>query len=175
MMNKNQFKVEKNELVITRVLDAPRELVFKVWSEKDHLRNWWGPTGLELKVESLDFRPGGKFHYSMSSPEGFEMWGLFVYGEIVKPEKIVFVNSFSDKDGNITNSPFPQMGPWPLEVHNTLTLEENDGKTTLTLRGYPINATEEEIKSYEAGHESMKQGFGGTFKQLEEYLAKVSL
>lgn len=79
----------------------------------------------------------------------------------------------SDQEGNITRSPFSDI--WPLETRNTLTLEEIDGKTTLTLRGYPVNASEVEIKAFEAGHESMKQGFSGTFGQLEEYLAKVSL
>jgi uncharacterized protein YndB with AHSA1/START domain len=159
------------EFIITRIFDAPRELVFKAWTESEHLKHWWGPKGFTFGVSKLDFRPGGIFHYSMRSPDGHEMWGKFVYREIVVPEKIVFINSFSDEEGNTVRAPFSPT--WPLEVLNTLTLSENEGKTTLTLRGGPINATEEERKTYEAGFESMKQGFGGTFDQLADYLAKA--
>lgn len=87
------------------------------------------------------------------------------------PKKIVFVNSFSDVEGTITRAPFNPT--WPLEVLNTLTLSENEGKTTLVLRGGPINATEEERRVFRAGFESMKQGFGGTFDQLADYLARM--
>lgn len=160
-----------SEMVITRSFEAPRELVFKVWTEAEHLAQWWGPKGMSLRVSTLDLRPGGIFHYSMQSPEGHIMWGKFVYREIVAPEKIVFTNSFSDEEGNTIRAPFSES--WPLEVLNTLTLTENEGKTTLTLRGGPLHATEEERKAYQAMFESMKQGFGGTFDQLEEYLAKV--
>jgi uncharacterized protein YndB with AHSA1/START domain len=161
---------EKNELVITRVFDAPRGLVFKAWAEAERLVQWWGPKGFDVKVSQLDFRPGGIFHYGISLPDGNEMWGKFVYHEITEPERIVFVSSFSDKDGGITRAPFSQA--WPLEVLNELTLTERDGKTTLTLRGGPINATDEEYKTFESAFGSMQQGFGGTFDQLDEYLAK---
>ncbi|MFC5529539.1 SRPBCC domain-containing protein [Cohnella yongneupensis] len=60
-------KSEGKELVITRVLNAPRELVFKAWSEAEHLKRWWGPKGFEINVAQLDFRPGGFFHYNMQS------------------------------------------------------------------------------------------------------------
>jgi uncharacterized protein YndB with AHSA1/START domain len=159
------------ELVITRTFDAPRELVFKAWTESEHLKHWWGPKGFTMNVSKLDLHPGGVFHYSMRSPDGHEMWGKFVYREIVAPEKIVFINSFSDEEGNITRAPFSPT--WPLEVLNTLTLSEIEGKTRLTLRGGPINATEEERRTYEAGFESMKQGFGGTLDQLADYLARA--
>jgi uncharacterized protein YndB with AHSA1/START domain len=163
--------VGERDLVITRTFDAPRELVFKAWTDPEHLQHWWGPKGFTFGVAKFDFRPGGIFHYSMRSPDGHEMWGKFVYREIVAPEKIVFVNSFSDEKGNITRAPFSPT--WPLEILNTLTLSENDGKTTLTLRGGPINATEEEHRTFEARFESIKQGFGGTFDQLADYLARM--
>jgi len=163
---------EKNaELVITRTFHAPRELVFKVWTQAEHLSHWWGPKGFELNVARLDLRPGGVFHYSMKSADGFEMWGKFVYEEITAPEKIVFVNSFADPEGNTIRSPFSDI--WPLEVRNTLTLTESEGTTTLTLRGGPLRASEEERRAFVEGFESMKQGFGGTFDQLEAYLANA--
>lgn len=164
---------EKPELVITREFRAPRELVFQLWTEPEHLKQWWGPTGFDLGVSQLDLRPGGIFHYSMKSPDGFEMWAKFVYREIEAPERIVYVNSFSDPEGNTIRAPFEGHETWPLETLYTLTLSESDGITTVTLRGEPIHATEEERRTYAAGFDSMKQGFSGTFDQLADYLARV--
>jgi len=161
----------KGKFVITRVFDAPRELVWKAWTESERLAQWWGPKGFTMGVVKLDLRPNGVIHYSMRTPDGREMWGKIVYREIAAPERIVFVNSFSDAQGNLTRHPLSLT--WPLEVLNTLTLSKQEGKTMLTLRGGPINATEEERKTFEAGFESMKQGFSGTFDQLAEYLAKA--
>lgn len=159
------------QFTISREYNAPISLVFKVFSEAGHLAKWWGPKGFTMNVSKLDFRPGGRFHYSMSSPEGFEMWGLFVYHDIRTPELIVFVNSFSDKDGRITRAPFNPN--WPLEVKNKLTLTEHNGKTTLTLSGGPINCSEEEYKVFMDNFPSMQQGFSGTFDQLEQYLTSL--
>jgi len=160
-----------NEFVIQRVFNAPRHLVWKAFSEADRLAEWWGPAGFKLQVSKLEFSPGGTFHYSMQSPDGFVMWGKFVYLEIVEPKEIIFVLSFSDENGGIRRA--PMSAKWPLEVVNVLSFEEQDGKTTLTLRSTPINATAEEIKTFEAGFSSMQQGFTGTFNQLEEYLSKL--
>ncbi|QMV40633.1 SRPBCC family protein [Cohnella cholangitidis] len=162
---------EEYTFVISRVFDAPRDLVFKAWSEVDHLKKWWGPKDFELSRVSLDFRPGGVFHYCMRSSEGFEMWGKFVYHEIDAPGKIVFVNSFSDPEGNIVRAPFSDS--IPLEIRNVVTLSESEGRTTITLRSSPINATEEEISFFKGMFESMTQGYGGTFDQLAEYLATI--
>ena len=158
-------------LVITRVFDAPRELVWKAWTESERLAQWWGPKGFTMGVCKLDLRPGGVFHYSMQTPDGREMWGKFVYREIVKPERIVFINSFADEKGNAVRDPWN--ANWPLEVLNTLSLSAHEGKTTLTLRGAPLNATEAERETFEAGRKSMQQGFAGTLDQLAEYLAKA--
>jgi uncharacterized protein YndB with AHSA1/START domain len=164
-------ETKKPELVITRTLNAPRALVFKMWTQAEHLAHWWGPKGFELIVKKLDFKPGGEFHYVMKAANGHEMWGKFIYREILEPEKIIFVNCFSDEAGNSIRSPF--MPTWPLEILNTLTFEEQDGKTTLTIAGGPINATEEEMEAFRANMAGMGQGFGGTFDKLEEYLATL--
>jgi len=156
------------EFVITRVFDAPREVHFKAWTEPERLKQWWGPKGFLWVACTIDLRPGGMFHYCMRSPDGYEMWGNFVYREIVPPERIVFVNSFSDQKGGITRHPLS--ATWPLEVLNVLTLSDHSGKSTLTLRGGPINATEEERNTFTAGFPSMQKGFSGTFDQLDEYL-----
>ncbi|AIF82529.1 hypothetical protein NTE_00447 [Candidatus Nitrososphaera evergladensis SR1] len=167
-----KVSAERQEFVITRVFDAPRDLVWEAFAESERLARWWGPKGFAMLVNKLDFHPGGIFHFSLRSPDGQEMWGKFVYREIVKPERIVFVNSFSDKDGNTTRGPFS--ATWPLEILSTLTFSEDEKEktTTLTLRWRPINATEQEHRTFEAEFKSMQQGFGGTFDQLTEYLAK---
>lgn len=161
---------ESKELIITREIHAPRELVFKAWSEAEHLKHWWGPKGFEISVKGLDFRPGGFFHYSMQAPEGSIMWGKFVYQEIKAIEKIVWINSFSDEAGNIVRAPFSDL--IPLEIRNEVTFKENNHTTIMTLCSRPINATEEERSFFEGMFESMEQGFGGTFDQLEQYLAE---
>jgi len=167
-----QKSKQNKELVIIRVFNAPRDIVFKMWTEAEHLAKWWGPKGFDVIVKKLELKPGGVFHYCMAKND-MEMWGKFVYREIVAPEKLVFINSFSDKDGNITRSPF--MANWPLEVLNTLTFKEQDGKTTVTLKGGPCNATEEEQNIFAANTGSMQQGFAGTFEQLDEYLAAITI
>lgn len=172
MSGKSETLNEKKELVITRVFNAPRELVFKACTEATHLANWWGPAGLKLSVIKLEVRPGGTFLYGMHAENGSEMYGKFVYHAIQAPEKLVFVNSFSDKEGNIIRAPFSNV--WPLEIMNTWTFtEEGQGKTKITLRGMPYHATEEEHKAFEEMFPSMQQGFGATFDQLDTYLTTL--
>lgn len=161
---------QKLGLVLTRIFDAPRELVFKVWIDPKHFGNWWGPKGFSLDVVKMDVRPGGMFLGCQKSPDGNQkMWGKFTYQEVNPPEKLVFVQSFSDQEGNTIRAPFDPN--WPLEIINILTLKENDGKTTLTLEGGPINATESEQAAFEGMAPMVKQGFDGTFEQLADYLA----
>jgi uncharacterized protein YndB with AHSA1/START domain len=105
----------------------------------------------------------------MRSPDGQVMWGRFLYREIVAPERIVFVNSFSDAAGGVTPAPFS--ATWPREVLTTVTLTEAAGRTTLSLRAAPINATPEERAAFAEHFPSMQQGFGGSFDQLAALLA----
>jgi len=83
----------------------------------------------------------------------------------------VLVNSFSDALGNTIRAPFNQ--DWPLQVLTTVTFAEHAGKTTVTLRGRPIEATASQHRAFEAGHDSMQRGFGGTLDQLADYLARA--
>ena len=75
--------------------NAPREVVWKAWTERERLRQWFGPKGFKMTTATMDFRPGGSFHYRLQTPDGKEMWGRFVYRQIVAPERILWVNSFS--------------------------------------------------------------------------------
>lgn len=156
------------EFYIERVFDAPRELVWKAFTEADRLKHWWGPKGFKMLSCKVDLRVGGVFHYGMQAPNGGEMWGKWTFREIVAPERLVIVISFSDKDGGVTRHP---MAPdWPREMLGTTTFEDRNGKTLLTTRTVAFNATEVERKAFEAGFDGMKQGFTGTFDQLETYL-----
>ncbi len=159
------------EFSMTRVFAAPREHVFKAWGESDSLRQWWGAKGSGIRIAKLDFSPGGGFHYVMQMPNGGDTWGKFSYQEIQAPEKIVFINGFADAEGNTIRNPFS--AAWPLAVKNTLTLTESAGKTTLSLRGGPHNATDAEQKMFALAHPAMQMGFGGTFDQLDAYLARA--
>ena len=159
------------ELVITREFDAPRDLVFKAWTEAERLAHWWGPKGFTWVSATLDLTPGGVFHYHMRSPGGDDMWGKFVYHEIDAPERLVFTNSFSDEAANTVRAPFNPN--WPLEVMNTVTFAESGAKTLVTLRGVPYNANDAEREAFGNFHASMRAGFGGSMDQLDAYLRTV--
>jgi len=161
----------REDFVITRIFDAPRQRVWDAWTQAEHLAQWWGPKISQNRVLRFELRPGGIFHYAMQFQPGHDTFGRFIFGEITAPERLVFINSFSDATGGITRAPFSTT--WPLEVHDTLTLTEADGKTKLTLRGRPIKATEEELKTFADTHDSMHEGFGGTFDQLAKHVAKA--
>jgi len=160
---------DQKKFSITRQFKAPKEAVFNAFSQAEALAQWWGPVGMPLQVVHFEFKPKGRFHYKLEG-NGQVMWGLFVYGNIARPDLIEFVSSFSDEAGNICKSPFPI--DFPFEIFNQLTLVENAGLTTLTLQGHPINATPEQEATYYGMTDSMQQGFGGTFDQLETYLSK---
>jgi uncharacterized protein YndB with AHSA1/START domain len=157
------------EFTLSREFDASRDQVFEAFSTLEALKHWWGPKGFEWVSAKLDFRPGGVFHYCMRSPQGADMWGRFVYREIAPPDRIVFINSFSDEAGGIVANPWAP--DWPREVLNTVTFTEQNGKTTIHMHGGPINASESSQKLFESSRPQMQQGFAGTFAQLDEYLA----
>jgi uncharacterized protein YndB with AHSA1/START domain len=161
---------QRAELVITRVFDAPRDVVFAAWTEADRLAEWWGPKGFTWVSGTIDLRPGGYFHYCMKSPAGDEMWGRFEYDEIDPPERLVFRNGFSNEAGEIVRAPFSP--DFPLQFRNVLTFEANGDETTLVMRGTPYEATDAEREMFVKMIPSMQAGFAGTLGQLDEYLAK---
>jgi uncharacterized protein YndB with AHSA1/START domain len=163
---------QSSEFVISRVFDAPRDLVWKCLTEPERMKRWWGPKGFKVIASKMDLRVGGTYHYGLQAPDGSPMWGKFVYREIVPPERLDFISSFSDEKGGTTRH--PGHASWPLEMHSTFTFEEPPGgKTKFTVSWVPRNATEEERKTFEAGRDSMRMGWTGTFEQLEAYLAKA--
>lgn len=162
---------QESGFVISRVFDAPRELVWKAFTEAERLKHWWGPKGFTIGKCEVDLRPGGIFRYSLRSPDGQDMWGRFVYREIAAPERLVAIVSFTDEQGEIARHPLSPS--WPLEILSTLTFAEHGSGTKLTVRWAPHNATEAERQTFEAGHDSMRQGWTGTLDQLADYLARA--
>jgi uncharacterized protein YndB with AHSA1/START domain len=159
------------EFVIKRTFEAPRQRVWKAWTDATQLAQWWGPRGFKATVKTLDLRPSGVFHYVLISPQGQEMWGRFVFREIVPEERLVFISSFSDDEGGLTRHPLNEA--WPLQLLSTITFAEKDGKTTVTVHWTPYEATEAERLTFASGRESMQAGWTGTLDQLEAYLGKA--
>ena len=156
--------------VTERTFDAPRDVVYQAWADPDQLAKWFGPVGMPAVTHRFDLRPGGSYLYSMAVPNAGTWWGLWAYREVVPGDRLVYVASFADADGHVTRAPFA--ADWPLETLSTVTFADaGGGRTTVTLTGVPINATEAERQKFKANHASMTQGWGGTFGQLAAYLA----
>jgi uncharacterized protein YndB with AHSA1/START domain len=120
----------------------------------------------------MDLRPGGTYHYGLKAPNGSPMWGKFVFREIVAPERMVFINSFSDEAGGTSRHPGHMS--WPLEMLTAFTFEdEPGGRTRVTVRSSSYNASEAERATFDAGHNSMRMGWTGTFDQLAAYLNRA--
>jgi uncharacterized protein YndB with AHSA1/START domain len=155
-------------LVITRMFNAPRELVWKCLTEPEHMK-WFGPKGSKTISAEMDLRVGGTYHYAMQYGDAPPMWGLIVYREIMPPERLVYVQSFSDEHRAITRHP---MSPtWPAHMLTTITLMRQFGKTIVTLEWMPVDPTAEERATFDGARDGMNMGWKGSFDQLEEYLA----
>jgi uncharacterized protein YndB with AHSA1/START domain len=147
---------EGQGLVLTRVFDAPRELVFKVWTDPKHVARWWGPRGFTNPVCELDLRPGGAILIHMRGPDGVVYPMTGAYQEIVRPERLVFTSAALDSNGN------------PMfEVLTTVTFAEESGKTKQILRARVIKKTAQ-AAPYLAGMEA------GWTQSLERLAAHVS-
>lgn len=162
--------MSQKEFRIDRHLAAPLDKVWQVHTELDHLKPWWGPKGFPLHFATLDLRPGGHFRYGMRSAQGQEMWGRFTYLEIVPKERLSFLVSFTDPEGNPIRSPFSDT--WPMAMRNTTSFAKRNGGTDLTVRSVAHEATPEEEATFAAGFESMTAGYSGTLDQLAAYLAR---
>ncbi len=157
------------ELVITRVFDAPRELVWKAWTDPQQVKRWWGPKDFTAPHISIDFREGGKYLYCMHGvgapgTPAQDFWSAGVFKEIVPEERIVVSDYFSDKDGNKTSP--AQMGlseDFPAESEVTITFDKEGDKTRLTIT-YPLpqsGATREAMLN-----SGMEQGWNQSLDKL---------
>jgi len=137
------------ELVVSRLIDAPRALVFKAWTQPEHVARWWGPQGFTTIFCDMDIRVGGKYRCGMRSLQGTEYCKVGVYREIVEPERIVFTFAWEDAYGNPCH-----------ELLTTVTFEERGSKTLLTLRQGTFQTTGQR-DSHVSGWASCLERFAG--------------
>lgn len=155
---------EVQELVITRVFDVPRELIWKAWTDPEIMKKWWGPKDFTSPVCKIDLRVGGRYLYSMRSPEGQDFWSTGTYREIVVSERLVMTDSFADADGNVVPAThYGLSADFPLELQVMVTFEENNGRTKMTLKHTGIPAGEMS-KQTEAGWNESFDKLAGALK-----------
>jgi uncharacterized protein YndB with AHSA1/START domain len=143
----------EREIVMTRVLDAPRDLVFEAHTSCEHMSNWWGPREYEFARCEIDFRPGGTWRIVHRGPDGEEDQGFHgEFREIVRPERIVWTFEWEGMPGHVSVE--------------TLTFAEHDGKTTITTRSV-FDSVEDRDGMLQSGMES---GAAETYDRLDEYL-----
>ncbi len=150
--------VVPNQLTITRVFDAPRELVFKAWTDKEQMAKWWGPKDFTNPVCEIDARPGGSIYIDMTGPDGtvYPMGGEFV--EVKEPERLVFfARAFKNKQGE-----------WLLENKNTITFTNDNGKTKMVLY-VEVMKRSAEVEDALAG---MNEGWNQSLDRLSERTSK---
>ena len=162
---------EAHELVMAYQFNAPRALIWKMWEKPEHLMRWWVPRGFGIKVVAMDFSRGGMFHYGLRSLDGQYVWGKFSYIEIAPQERIVFINTSTDEEGRLIRNPLSPT--WPMEVLNTLTLSEDEGKTALILKQSPRGAAEVEIQTFDETQPAARLAYNEVFKQLANYLTTL--
>ncbi len=148
MLREKESNTAERELTISRLLNAPRELVWEVWTKAEHIKNWWGPTGFTNTIFSMEVKPGGVWDFIMHGPDGTDYKNKSIYKEIIKPERIVFEH----------------VSP---KFIATITFEEKNGKTLLTWN--MLFETKEQfekvVKTFKAD-EGLKQNV----VKLEDYL-----
>lgn len=170
-------------ITIERIFDAPRELVWKAWTDPDMVKKWWGPEGFTAPSIKVDLRVGGKYVFAMHGPAGSEwdrtMYSAGEYKEIVPNEKLVVTDYFSDENGNmIAPSDEGQDSNFPRVMTVTVLFEEVEGgppgsetsKTKLSII-YPKPETEEQIEALLKS--GMKEGWQSSLNKLEESLKNI--
>lgn len=152
-------------MMITRTIDAPRNKVWKAWTEPWRLMRWWGPKVFTAPVYKNDLRIGGEYLACMRAPDGKDYWSKGEYIELEEPEHLVVTDSFSDENGNVVPPSYYGMnGDTPLELFVTLTLEDLDGKTNLVLRHIGIESFND------TDRKNMAQGWNESLDKLEDFL-----
>lgn len=153
-------------LVITRIIGAPRELVWKTWTMPE-IKEWWGPKNFTTPVSRMDLRVGGETFSCMRAPDGQDICSKGVYLDIIDMKLLVMTDSFADKQGNIVSPTYYGLSTeFPTEQRIEVIFEGEDGKTRLTLKHSDISKlTMEELKD-------IRQGWDETLDKLAEYLEK---
>jgi uncharacterized protein YndB with AHSA1/START domain len=146
---------DEREIVFSRTLKAPRALVFKAFTESAHVGHWWGPKGFTTTTHEMDVRPGGAWRYMMHGPDGVDYPNRIVYAEVVAPERLVYTH-----DGDVEDD--------PNAFHVTVTFDEREGRTVLTMRSrFASAAVRDQVAVFAI------PGGRETLDRLEAYVAQL--
>lgn len=157
---------------ISRVFDAPLQLLYDVHTQKEHILNYWGPKESDTEIIEFDFRTGGRLFYRMGMPQG-DSYGQQLYREIVANKRLTMFTTFCNEQGEAIRHPMSDT--WPIYMLNSMDFEAVDeNRTKLTIKGVPYNATAAEHQTFLEGHKSMEGGYDGTLKVLEAYLKTLT-
>jgi uncharacterized protein YndB with AHSA1/START domain len=150
-------EIKEREIVFTRILHAPRELVFKAWTDPKHVAQWWGPNGFTNTISEMDVKPGGVWRFIMHGPDGVDYPNKIVYEEVVKPERLVYAHGGDEEND-------------PGQFQVTVTLDDQGNKTQLTMRMLFVSKEERDkvVREYGA-----VEGGNQTLNRLEEHLVKM--
>ena len=154
---------------LTHVVAVPRDSVWAALSNPDRFARWWGGEGAQKRVASMSFHPGGRLLYAIDRPNEPPRWGRWVYRDIIEPARLVFVASCADANGGVTRH--PRVPHWPRYVHHTLDLADVAGGTEFRLCSRPVHASEEEIRTFEDRHDSLRRDLADAWARLDAYLA----
>jgi uncharacterized protein YndB with AHSA1/START domain len=164
-MQTQATKTQEKELVITRVFDAPREAVWKAWTEPERVKHWWGPKSFTAPSVKIDLRVGSKYLSCMRSPEGKDFWSTGTFREIVPLKRLAMTDSFADEKGNIVSAAYYGMSPdFPMELLITVTFEDYAGKTRMILKHSGVKGMPN------SDYNGMQQGWNESFDKLDDYL-----
>ncbi|MGB9980431.1 SRPBCC family protein [Methanobacterium sp.] len=158
---------DEKELTITRTFNAPREVVWKAWTDPDMFMQWWGPRDFTTLVSKIDLKVGGEYFSCMRSPDGQDFCSKGVYRKIVELECLVMTDSFADNEGNAVPATHYGMGAdFPMEMQIMVTFKEQNGKTKLIVKHSDIR------KLSEAELNDMQQGWNESLDKLAELLTR---
>lgn len=164
----------KDNFVINRSFEAPRETIYEMWTNPKHFSQWLPPTGFNMEILKSDIKPGGFLNYSMTAENGgMTMYGRIDYLTFDKPNGLVYTQIFTDEKGNVARHP---MAPtWPEKMQTTVKFtEEGPHQTRVTVKWEAVGKTsKEEMETFINARAGMTGGWTGSFDKLEEYLAKV--
>ncbi|HEX7828207.1 MAG TPA: SRPBCC domain-containing protein [Thermoanaerobaculia bacterium] len=157
------LQVQEDAFVITRTFDAPRDLVFEVFTQPEHLQQWFAPKGFTVPHCTVDLRVGGTFHYCMRSPEGNDYWARGIFQEVAPPARIVYADSFADAEGNAVSPSFYGMTEsHPAETLVHISFDARGDATIVTLR--------HELPESVVERGSTQQGWLEMFERVEAVL-----
>lgn len=164
---------KQDVFIINQTFDVPVHLMFEMWSDPKHLGHWMGPAGSKTNYLRADIKPGGGAFYCMTGVDNKKTYGKANYLEILKPHRLVYTQSFCDENEKLIRHPLAPS--WPEDMKTTVSFETEDAsKTRVTLKWEVVSpATNVERETFNKAKAGMAQGWGGSFDNLEKYLAHL--